>query len=608
MSYIHVDESKCLNCHRCIAVCPVKFCNNGKDEDHIAMIEDRCINCGRCIDACTHDARYYVDDFDEFISKPHDNLVFIVAPSVAASWGENYKKIIYILKHNLKARKVYDVSFGAEITVMKYLEFIKEKKPKCVISQPCPAIVSYIQKYEPDLIPYLAPVDSPAMATARYLREYDDFKGEIAFLSPCIAKSEEFKDPNTGKYINYNITFKKLDEYFKRKHIDVKSFPDSKYDDYEAERAVNFSRPGGLKETVMRELDKPQLIRKIEGDIVYDEYFNDLKENIENDKCVPLLVDVLNCEKGCNFGPGTLNRLSMDEADCVIDSRINEQKAKYKTLKNFKKAFEKLRKKLNGNPFKRDYNNQLLDYLSHQITDEELQEAYIQLNKYEPDDFKNCGMCGYNSCEKMARAIIYGVNKPENCAFYLTNSLHRKQEAVVQLAKEVSNSIGALQQQMMNIKIIFTEINNSFSLTNDALHNVNNSNNVLLDLSQKFTPIVEAITDISDQTHLLSVNASIEAARAGEAGSGFAIVAQSVDLLSSQTAEEVEKITPMVATLIEKINTINDRGTMVLTDLEEAQASYKNFVDIMSSIEDIMNSLLAESQKLNDEIEKTGSK
>ena len=58
---IHVDETKCLNCHICISVCPVKFSNDGSGS-YIKMNHELCIGCGLCIKACTHDARIIIDD------------------------------------------------------------------------------------------------------------------------------------------------------------------------------------------------------------------------------------------------------------------------------------------------------------------------------------------------------------------------------------------------------------------------------------------------------------------------------------------------------------------------------------------------------------------
>ena len=585
MELVKIDPEKCVNCHKCIAVCPVKLCNDGSSNEHVSIVHEGCIFCGQCIEACDHEARYFVDDFDEFVSNSHKEVAFIVAPAVAASWGDDYKKIITFLKKQLKADFVYDVSFGAELTVIKYEEYIRNNKPKCVIAQPCPAVVRYLELYRQDLLKYLAPVDSPAMATARYLRDFTGFTGEIAFLGPCIAKSAEFKDPNTNNYINYNLTYKSLERYITSKGFDLGTFADGDFDSFEAERAVVFCRPGGLKETVMRDLDlAPTKIRKIEGPIIYSEYLKELSNNIRANKTVPLIVDILNCEKGCCFGPAALHSLSQDEVDDVLNRRVEEQQKKYGSVNNFMKQRSKIIQEVENNPFERRYSRKSYKNTEIVVSKENIEDTYRKLEKEEERDFLNCGHCGYDTCEDMAKAIVLGINNVDNCMFTIEKRLRKEQKERLQWVSELNLTLGKIKENVDNIKAIFAEINNSFSLTRDAMGNVKVSNDDLLKVAENFTPIVSAITDISDQTHLLSVNASIEAARAGEVGAGFAIVAHEVDKLSEQTAMEVEKVTPMVSDLIERINQINDKGNIVIEDLNNVSEVYGNFYEIMETI------------------------
>ena len=100
--------------------------------------------------------------------------------------------------------------FGADITTWGYLKYITEHNFTGGISQPCPAVVTYVEKYIPELIPRLVPVHSPMMCTAIYMKKYMQVSDAIAFISPCIAKKLEITDKNCEGYVSYNVTFEKL--------------------------------------------------------------------------------------------------------------------------------------------------------------------------------------------------------------------------------------------------------------------------------------------------------------------------------------------------------------------------------------------------------------
>jgi len=170
-----------------------------------------CIQCGACFDNCHHGARNFEDDTEKFLADLREGkkLSVIVAPAFIANYPNEYKKIYGYLK-SLGVAHIYSVSFGADITTWAYISYLKETGKQGLISQPCPAIINYIEKYQPELIPMLVPLHSPMMAEAVYLKKYKNATEDLVFLSPCIAKRVEINDKNTGGYVKYNVTFKKL--------------------------------------------------------------------------------------------------------------------------------------------------------------------------------------------------------------------------------------------------------------------------------------------------------------------------------------------------------------------------------------------------------------
>ena len=628
---IDVDAEKCINCRRCISVCPVKFCNDASG-DHVKVIHELCIGCGACISACPTGARTGMDNSKAFFEalQRKERIIAIVAPAVAASFDGNYLSFNSWL-HSMGVSAIFDVSYGAELTVKSYIEYLKKHNPKAFLAQPCPALVSYVEMYHPDLIPCLAPADSPMAHTMKMIRtffpEYKDHK--IAVISPCYAKRHEFDDIGLG---DYNVTIISLEKYILNNDIKINDYPPRDFDGPKAERAVLFSMPGGLMRTIARELPKETIkIRKVEGvPEVYD-YFESLDEALKKNTNVTYkVIDCLSCKNGCNGGPATSNKLrSLGSLEYDIEKRNlkaiadNRKKYLFRTARGAEKAFSKsLNKYWREGMYDRKYidRSDIFSQFVKQPSREEIRHVHIAMHKHKARDFLNCGACGYNDCDQMALAVYNGFNRPENCCHYNDLAIKKASEERHVKVKEaiedvVASSIEKFNLNMEQIKKLaaktadmtnhvtqssasieemvasIASITQILDQNSEAVANLATASNdgkkglnvvsehikqILAD-SQNLVQTSTVIEEIATQTNLLAMNAAIEAAHAGNAGKGFAVVADEIRKLAENSGKQAQTISNVLKQIKEKIDKTSESSI-------EAQKRFDQVVELSNTV------------------------
>ncbi|MBS4175309.1 methyl-accepting chemotaxis protein [Bacillus sp. FJAT-49736] len=105
--------------------------------------------------------------------------------------------------------------------------------------------------------------------------------------------------------------------------------------------------------------------------------------------------------------------------------------------------------------------------------------------------------------------------------------------------------------------------------------------------------IVNMISEIANQTNLLSLNATIEAARAGEHGKGFAVVAGEIRKLADQSGNAAMKIKELTdeirKVIIQAVDSMTSGGIVLEEGIKRVQGTENAFAEIVSAISDVYN-------------------
>ncbi len=287
------DNSKCILCRRCVAVCEKVqgigviganqrgFATFIGSPFEMGLGETSCVSCGQCIAVCPTGALQEKSQIDEVlaaIADPSKHVIVQTAPAVRAGLGEEFG---YPIGTNVEGKmaaalrrigfdKVFDTDFSADLTIMEEAhEFIDRFQNNGVlpmITSCSPGWIKYCEHYFPDMTENLSSCKSPqqmfgAIAKSYYAEKAGLKPEDIVSVSimPCTAKKFEVQRPDQAANgvpdVDISLTTRELARMIKRVGLKFTELPDEGFDaplGLGTGAAVIFGTTGGVMEAALR--------------------------------------------------------------------------------------------------------------------------------------------------------------------------------------------------------------------------------------------------------------------------------------------------------------------------------------------------------------------
>lgn len=180
--------------------------------------------------------------------------------------------------------------------------------------------------------------------------------------------------------------------------------------------------------------------------------------------------------------------------------------------------------------------------------------------------------------------------------------IRNQMQEMKQISIQISEDIEKIDIRTKGSKNRAEEGNQSIAAFVEQLQQVNETVSQIAGAAETFgtntqevDKILDGISTISQQTKLLSLNASIEAARAGEAGRGFSVVAQEINILAERTVELVNAIAGIVESLEDSMKDMTSKMELGISQLDKGNT-------MAAQTQDKFREILKDAGQTNEEI------
>jgi iron only hydrogenase large subunit-like protein len=417
---LYINDKKCRNSYSCVRVCPVNAIEVKPQKEHPDILSDRCIGCGLCYVSCTPHAISFRDsknDVRNLLSSERKTAA-LIDPSLASEFEDitDYRKFVAMLRR-LGFDRVHEVSFGVDLVAASYAKLFSRAEGKYYITANCPAMVKLIRKFKPELVPNLAPLVSPMIATAKVVKELYGSDIAIVEIGPCIDAKDESLQYDEGGLIESVLTFTELRELFDEMKIQERLVKLSDFDAPHGNWGALYPLPAGIIQAggIKRDIVSSSVITASGKEEIL-EAIKDFDNHIDK---IQHHFNLFFCH-GCLLGPGMQHHRERFKRRSLV-----RQYAEKRVARLDKDLWEKNMQKW----MKLDLSRTFVpdDQRIPDPPEEAVLEILKIIGKNSPEEEINCGACGYLSCRDFASTVAKGLAVPEMCH---TFNLRNKQEYI----------------------------------------------------------------------------------------------------------------------------------------------------------------------------------
>lgn len=224
MKVIDFKNASCKHCYKCVRSCSVKAIQVKNAQ--AAIMENHCVLCGKCLEVCPQNAKTFVSDLEKVKSYIEEGKRTVVSLAPAYLGILEYNRPGQVVDALLKLgfSEIRETAEGAVYVTNAYSRLMEEGQMSNIISSCCPSVNELVEKYYPELVPYMAPVVSPMVAHGKLIKSMYGRDTKVVFIGPCIAKKQEAEgDDRTTGFIDAVLNFAEIEAWLSEKEIDIRS-------------------------------------------------------------------------------------------------------------------------------------------------------------------------------------------------------------------------------------------------------------------------------------------------------------------------------------------------------------------------------------------------